>query len=454
MFQKTSRLHAWIVVVMLFLFMVINFADKAVIGLAAVPIMHDLGLSPQQFGIVGGSFFLLFTVSGLLFGLASTRIKTRWLLALLSIVWAIAQFPLVGTVTYPVLIACRVLLGAGEGPAYALAAHASYKWFDNTKRNVPTVIVQQGASVGLLLAGPCLTFLITRYDWHAAFLALGVVGCLWTAVWLVVGKDGTVDETRSAVEPEPSPAVAGGQAEGMRFMIKRIATDRTLVGSIILTFAGYAVVSVNFTWFPAYLHAGLGYPASDAGWLFSLMAGVSIPSMLAVAWISRVLKDKGASSHLSRGVMASAPVALAGVFMLCSTTDISPSAKLVCYTIASVLSQCGMTLSPLMVGEVVAARQRGAWLSVVTALGTFAGVLIPPLIGHFVSAAHGTAAGFENGFVLLGSMLIPAGLLGIWLMNPEKSARRLQRQRMARETADGQSAVVHEESRSNIAQSL
>ncbi len=454
MFQKTSRLRAWMVVAMLFLFMVINFADKAVIGLAAVPIMHDLGLSHQQFGFVGGSFFLLFTVSGLLFGLASTRIKTRWLLAFLSVVWAIAQFPLVGAVTYPVLIACRVLLGAGEGPAYALAVHASYKWFDNSKRNFPTVIVQQGASVGLLLSGPCLTFLITRYDWHAAFLALGIVGCLWAALWLVVGEDGTVDETPPASEPEFATAVTGVPAQSVGFIVRQIATDRTLVGGIILTFVGYAVVSVNFTWFPAYLRTGLGYPANDAGWLFSLMAGLSIPAMLAVAWISRVLKDRGASSHLSRGVLASVPVALAGIFMLCTTADISASAKLVCYTIASVLSQCGMTLSPMMIGEVVATRQRGAWLSVVTALGTFAGVLAPPMMGHFVSAAHGTAAGFEHGFALLGGLLIPAGLLGIWLMNPEASARRLQRLRMLRENADAQSPVAYEERRPQTAQPL
>ncbi|MGA7814018.1 MAG: hypothetical protein WCA53_14055, partial [Caballeronia sp.] len=86
--------------------------------------------------------------------------------------------------------------------------------------------------------------------------------------------------------------------------------------------------------------------------------------------------------------------------------------------------------------------------------GTFAGVLAPPMMGHFVSAANGTAAGFEHGFALLGGLLIPAGLLGIWLMNPEKSARRLQRLRMLRETADAQSPVAYEERRPQTAQPL
>jgi hypothetical protein len=49
-------------------FMVINFADKAVIGIAAVPMMQELQLGPRQFGLVGSSFFLLFAVSSVATG--------------------------------------------------------------------------------------------------------------------------------------------------------------------------------------------------------------------------------------------------------------------------------------------------------------------------------------------------------------------------------------------------
>jgi hypothetical protein len=40
-----DRTRAWIVLGLLFLFMLINFADRAVLGLAAVPIMQELGPS-------------------------------------------------------------------------------------------------------------------------------------------------------------------------------------------------------------------------------------------------------------------------------------------------------------------------------------------------------------------------------------------------------------------------
>jgi len=54
--QKTSA-KGWAIVALLFGFMMINFADKVIVGLAGVPIMTDLQLTPKQFGLVGSSFF-------------------------------------------------------------------------------------------------------------------------------------------------------------------------------------------------------------------------------------------------------------------------------------------------------------------------------------------------------------------------------------------------------------
>jgi hypothetical protein len=56
----------------LFLYMLVNFADKAVVGLAAVPIMQELELTPKQFGLVGSSFFFLFSLSAILVALSPT----------------------------------------------------------------------------------------------------------------------------------------------------------------------------------------------------------------------------------------------------------------------------------------------------------------------------------------------------------------------------------------------
>src|SRR5258708_1679023 len=108
---------AWKITFLLFLFMLVNFADKIVVGLAGVPIMTELKLELEQFGTLGSSFCLLFSISAIVVGFIVNRVATRWVLLALALVWALAQFPMVGTVGFTTLLICRVILGAGEGPA-------------------------------------------------------------------------------------------------------------------------------------------------------------------------------------------------------------------------------------------------------------------------------------------------------------------------------------------------
>ena len=116
----TASRRRWVIVASLFLFMAINFADKAVLGLVALPLMRDMQLTNAQFGIVGSAFFLLFALSGIGVGLVADRLNVKWLMAGLALVWAVAQLPLAWPTSFAVLLACRILLGAGEGPASPL----------------------------------------------------------------------------------------------------------------------------------------------------------------------------------------------------------------------------------------------------------------------------------------------------------------------------------------------
>src|SRR6201996_6294678 len=107
---------AWTITFLLFLFMLVNFADKIVVGLAAVPIMTELKLEPSQFGLLGSSFFFLFSIAAIVVGFIVNRVSARWVLLVLAVIWALAQFPMVGTIGLSTLLICRIILGAGEGP--------------------------------------------------------------------------------------------------------------------------------------------------------------------------------------------------------------------------------------------------------------------------------------------------------------------------------------------------
>ena len=190
--RSRAAWYPWALVGMLFLLMFINFADRSVLGLAAVPMMEEMRLSPVQWGTVGSSFYYLFSISIVVFGFVADRVPAKLVLALLASIWAITQFPMVGAVSLPVLIASRVALGAGEGPAFTVALHAAYKWFPSDKRALPTAVIAIGASIGITIATPILVDVIYAYSWHVAFGLLGVLGALWVAVWLIFAEEGDV----------------------------------------------------------------------------------------------------------------------------------------------------------------------------------------------------------------------------------------------------------------------
>ena len=86
---------AWRITFLLFLFMLVNFADKIVVGLAGVPIMNELKLEPEQFGLLGSSFFFLFSISAIVVGFIVNRVPTRWVLLVLALIrwWARSGSP-------------------------------------------------------------------------------------------------------------------------------------------------------------------------------------------------------------------------------------------------------------------------------------------------------------------------------------------------------------------------
>src|SRR5437588_10386579 len=104
---------AWKITFLLFLFMLVNFADKIVVGLAGVPSMTELKLEPEQFGLLGSSFFFLFSIAAIVVGFIVNRLDTHWLRLALALGWALAQFPMVGTVSLAVLLICRITRAAG-----------------------------------------------------------------------------------------------------------------------------------------------------------------------------------------------------------------------------------------------------------------------------------------------------------------------------------------------------
>ena len=190
---------AWIVIGLLFLLTVISNADKAIIGFASVPIIEELGLTSEQWGIVGSVFFLLYSLSAVLGGALADRVGTRVVIAGMVVVWSLVQFSTIFVSSFAFLLITRIILGAGEGPSYSLAMTAASKWLPKEKRGIGISIISVGGPLGVAISAPILMNLIINYGWRSAFIATGVVGIIWIAVWLWIVKEKEESKEESSV---------------------------------------------------------------------------------------------------------------------------------------------------------------------------------------------------------------------------------------------------------------
>ena len=412
--QPTPK-GAWKITFLLFLFMLINFADKIVVGLAGVPIMTELKLEPEQFGLLGSSFFFLFSISAIVVGFIVNRIATRWVLLALAVIWALAQFPMVGTVSFTTLLICRVILGAGEGPAFSVAAHAVYKWFPDEKRTLPTAILSQGSAFGVILAVPALNWVIVNHDWHYAFGALGVVGLMWVAAWLVLGKEGPLVQTAAMAKADT------------RIPYFQLLTSRTFIGCCAATFGAYWALSLGLTWFTPFIVKGLGFSQKDAGLISILPWVFGATIVLLTGWISQVLMARGVSTRGARGVLGSVPLIVGGL-SLAAMPYVDGAGLRVALLVGAGFSGSIYVVCPPMLSEFTPVSQRGAVISIYGAIYTLAGILAPSVMGSVVQHAGGLLEGYMTGYTINAVILIASGLLGLLLLWPNTERARLMAQ--------------------------
>ncbi len=413
--QDRPAKGAWAITALIFLFMLINFADKMVVGLAAKPIMDELKLTPEQFGLIGSAFFFVFPFSAIVVGFVTNHVQARHTLLILSVLWSMLQFPMLGTVSFEVLLGCRILLGAAEGPASPVATHAIYKWFPDSLRAMPTAVVAQGSAIGVVIAVPLLNWIIVHHSWHLAFGALGVAGLLWAVLWFLFGREGPLIDA-----PVISAANGGGHIP-----YRRLFACPSILAVSCVGFASYWGLALGLTWLTPYLVEGLGYSQTVGGdlsvlpWLFGMVV------VLGGGWISQRLKARGVSSRLSRGALASTGVILGGCILPFVGFTTVPAVKLAIVIVGTAIGSTIFVVVPLVVSELTPHRQRAAMLAIVTSVITLGGVVAPFAMGVVVQDAATRLAGYDHGFMLLGGLLLVGGLVGLFFIRPESDRDRL-----------------------------
>ena len=385
-----------------------------IIGLAGVPIMTELNLTPKQFELVGSSFFLLFSISAVVTGFIVNRVRSKWVLMGMGLIWALVQFPMLGNVGIELLIACRIALGAGEGPAYPVALHATYKWFPNEKRSMPGAVISQGAAIGVVIAIPILNAIITNYNWHYAFGGLGFVGLIWVIAWVLLGKEGSIEES----------APAEGSVRIAALPYRDLLLNPTNLASWCTYFGAYFGLALVLSWFTPYLVRGLGFEQSVAGKLTALPFVVGYFVVLGGSWLSQRMMHAGSTSRVARGIVSGVAVSFGGLALLAAPYAPNVATTIILIVVGTTLPSVVYVLSPVILGEITPSSQRGAVLAINGAVGSSAGIIAPYLMGSVIEGPASAAQGYSNGFTVCGVVTLVGGLIGLAFLRPESELAR------------------------------
>ncbi|MFM0340584.1 MFS transporter [Paraburkholderia fungorum] len=409
---------AWTMTLLLTGLALINFLDKIVLGLVAVPLTAELHLSPEKFGLVAGSFFWLFSISTVLVGFLSNRFQTRWLLLAMGLSWAVLQLPQAMATSAAGLLICRVILGAAEGPAFPVSVHALYKWFPDRKRNLPVAIINQGAAFGMLLAGLLIPLVTRQWGWRMNFLLLGAIGATWSVLWTCFGREGGLGR-QQAVPVMRTPA--------HRLPYRRILTDRSVLSVFALGFTAYWTLGLSLTWIPTYLEKGLGFSGVEAGRCFAVVVATATPVNVGLSWLSQRMLGRGVSTRKARvHLICLSAGAGALLYVALMLLQLLPLQKVALLAIAGALPTLSFTLAPALLAEMVPDSQRGSLVAIHTALASLGAAFAPAVMGRIVQVyGGGNGHAYELGFTVSAVLLITASLAALRWLHPERSHKTL-----------------------------
>ncbi|MFF0736146.1 MFS transporter [Streptomyces chartreusis] len=447
-----TRRRARTVLALLALFIVVNAADKAVLGLTAGPIKDDLGLSATEFGTIASSFYLLFSLSAVSVGFLGDRIRPRPLLAVLALVWAAAQLPILLPATgFGALVATRVVLGAGEGPGFPLANYTAFTWFPEKRRALPSAVVVAGGAGGTVLAAPLVVLVSNTLGWRAAFGLLGAAGVVWTLVWLRVGGGGpyAAHLGPGPADDEPSAGdVPTVSADGTRPTVpfRRIVTTGTWLGATFSTFAVMWTLSLGFAWLPLFLEDQVGFSDAEISGIVGLPALSMAVLVLTAGAVAHRLLRRGVTARVAQGLVGALLPLLAGMCLLLATRA-GPAALLLPLLVLAFSAGNGQTpLTNAAIADICPAGRRSAALGLSYALAALSSLLAPYVTGRIIDAAPAEAVGYGRAFDLAACLLIAGAVVSALLIRPDRDALTLLAAHPATSSASAASSVSAESS--------
>ncbi len=399
--------YRWVILFLIFLATLINYADRILLPVASQMVREDLSLSDAQYGYVLTVFSILYTAGFVFAGKIIDRLGTKlgYLLAMVS--WSISG-ALTGLSRSVVSLGFwQGMLGITQSGNFPAAIKAVAEWFPAKQRALATSLFNSGPHISLVVCPPLIATLVLWVGWRMTFVVFGLAGLVLASVWHFVYRlPQHLDSAKISTVPADAPRAA------VRW--RDLITDRRAWGIMIGKFCADPVWWFYIFWLPPYLYDQHGFNIREVGFAMPLIYGVAIVLANIAGWYAGFLIGRGWTNYWARKT----------VMFLCA----------MCLPITALSA---VMANPWIVIALVslAAGAHSGWsaniftlasdcfpssaVASVTGLGGFAGGLGGILFSSFGAGLIVEYVGYYPIFILMG-FLHPFAILCIHLLVKEK----------------------------------
>ena len=395
----TRLSNRWLVLGILLLIFIFNYADRFLISGLVGPIKQEFGLGDGFMGLLmGPAFVVLYVLAGIPIARLADRSSRIMIICVGCMVWSFFT-GLTGLATGPVTLAlCRVGVGIGEAallaPAYSLLAD----YFKPERRGVAFSILGLATYFGQIAGyagGPAIAAI---YSWHAAFFVMAVPGFFLAGLaWALI--------------KEPPRAQLAKAQEALLPIIKRLVKARSYIALMLgMGLGTLSGVSFGF-WGPTLFVRNHGVSESVASNAFAAYFGLAgLTGMLMFGALSDRLARNG--PHGPPRLAAFSIFAATLCILLVTWSSSFDRSKLL--AIPSGLLGGGWSVGVLAsLQYLLPDRYRATATAAFVAVSTLLGLLIGPWLAGEVSGALGNDA---HSLRIGLSVTIPTGFIAALCM--------------------------------------
>ncbi|MGM0920295.1 MAG: MFS transporter [Bacillota bacterium] len=403
----------WTVLVLLFFGMFINFADKSITGLAAVPIMKEFNLSYADWGLVGSSYYWLYPITGIFGAAWADRVGAKKVLGFLMLTWAVLQIGVLAIAGLPLLLLYRFLLGAFEGPFSPIAYNHANTWFPPKLRGLANSVVVSGATLGAMVAAPILVALIQIFGWRVAFAFLGAASIVWFVAFQFTRDVPRAEELEEDEKPKKKQLEKLDIKAFLILLYKPSALFTTLA-----YFSTYLLVVWFAVWLPVYLVKIVNMSNIEMGYAVSGIGVVSVGVYIGVSVLSDRMFKRNKDWRISRVYVVGLAMII-GALLLASTAFITNAVwVIIAMCLAKGLTYGILTIGPTIIIHLLPERG-GLMTSILTSSGNLAGIVGPLITGYIVGlSGDNSAAGFDLSIIFMSGLITLFGILFTVFVRP------------------------------------